>query len=68
MSDRPEDQKHPKMLPSLVVGLLREKCRQQAAAIAALKAKNQGQAVEIEELRAALERRPAQSVEIHRDA
>jgi len=59
-----EDKKHPKMLPSLVVGALREKCRQQAATIAALKAKNQGQAVEIDELRAALERRPAGTVSI----
>ena len=64
MSDR-RDQR---LVPSRVVGVLREKCRQQAATIAALKAKSQGQAVEIEELRAALERRPVQSVEIHRDA
>ena len=47
----------PVMLPSIVVGVLREKCRQQAATIATLKAKNQGQAVEIEQLRAALGQR-----------
>lgn len=55
-------------VPARVVGLLRERCRRQAATIEALKAKNQGQAVEIEELRAALERRHTQSVEMHRDA
>jgi hypothetical protein len=39
----------PAMLPSIVVGILRERCRKQAATIATLKAKNQGQAVEIED-------------------
>ena len=56
------------MVPARVVGLLREKIRQRDVTIAALEAKNQGQAVEITQLRAALEgRRPAQAVEMQRD-
>jgi hypothetical protein len=47
----------PRMVPFNVVGILREKVRQQAATIAALNAKNTGMAAEIDELRAALERR-----------
>ena len=42
------------MVPFNVVGILREKLRQREADIAALKAKTQGQAVEIAQLRAAL--------------
>ena len=68
MSERLDDptksgRDQPKMLPAKVVGLLRARCRQQEADIAALKAKNQGQAVEIEQLRAALGRRGTNDTE-----
>ena len=60
--------KEPKLIPANVVGVLRAKCRQYVATIAALEAKNQGQAVEIEQLRAALEgRRSAGTVEHPRE-
>lgn len=49
-----KDGKTPPMLPSLVVGLLREKIRQRDARIAVLEAKNAGLAVENEQLRASL--------------
>jgi hypothetical protein len=42
------------LVPEIQVWKLREKCRQLQAACTALEAKNQGQAVEIEQLRAAL--------------
>lgn len=46
-----------RLVPFNVVGILREKCRQQDATIAALRAENQGKDVEIAQLRAALEGR-----------
>ena len=49
-----KDGKTPPMLPSLVVGLLREKIRQRDARIAVLEAKNAGLAVENEQLGASL--------------
>ena len=47
-----KDGKTPSMLPSLVVGLLREKIRQRDARIVVLEAKNAGLAVKNEPLRA----------------
>jgi hypothetical protein len=41
-------------VPEIQVWKLRDKCRQLQAAVLALEAKNQGQAVEIEQLRSAL--------------
>jgi hypothetical protein len=62
-----KDATPPTMVPFNVVGILREKLRQRDAAIAALEAKTQGQAVEIAQLRAALQGRgSAQAVEIQR--
>lgn len=62
------NKREPRMLPHNVAGILREKLRQCEATIAALEAKAQGQAVEIAQLRAALEgRRPAHGVEIQRE-
>ena len=49
-----KDSKTPPMLPSLVVGLLREKIRQRDARITVLEAKNAGLAVENEQLRTSL--------------
>ena len=53
-----KDGKPPPMLPSLVVGVLRDKVRRLSARLAALEAKSHGQAVEIEQLRAALGHHP----------
>lgn len=47
----------PRLVPFNVVGILREKVRAQAVTIATLEAKNTGMAAEIDQLRAALERR-----------
>lgn len=51
-----------RLVPFNVVGILREKCRQQDATIAALRAENQGKDVEIAQLRAALEGRRGTSI------